>query len=42
VKLVADANILLAAVLGGQEKTVLQHPEIDEVLTSEPTLAAFE
>ena len=34
-KLVADANVLLAAVLGGQAKTVLQHPEIDEVLTAE-------
>jgi predicted nucleic acid-binding protein len=42
VKLVADANVLLAAVLGGQAKTVLQHPEIDEVLTPEPTLAEVE
>ena len=41
-KLVADANVLLAAVLGGQAKTVLQHPEIDEVLTAEPTLAEVE
>ena len=41
-KLVADANVLLAAVLGGQAKTVLQHPEIDEVLTAEATLAEVE
>ena len=41
-KLVADANVLLAAVLGGQAKTVLQHPEIDEVLTAEATLTEVE
>ena len=41
-KLVADANVLLAAVLGGQAKTVLQHPEIDDVLTAEATLAEVE
>ena len=41
-KLVADANVLLGAVLGGQAKTVLQHPEIDEVLTAEATLAEVE
>ena len=41
-KLVADANVLLAAVLGGQAKTVLQHPEIDEALTAEATLAEVE
>jgi predicted nucleic acid-binding protein len=37
VRLVADANVLLAAVLGGRAKTVLQHPEIEEVLTAEVT-----
>lgn len=37
-KLVADANVLLAAVLGGRAKAVLQHPEIEEVLTAEVTL----
>jgi len=42
VKLVADANVLLAAVLGSQAKIVLQHPEIDEVLTAEATLAEVE
>jgi len=39
VRLVADANVLLAALLGGQAKTVLQHPKIDEVLTTEVTFA---
>ena len=41
-KLVADANVLLAAVLGGRARAVLQHPEIDEVLTAEATLAEVE
>ena len=41
-KLVADANVLLSAVLGGQAKTVLQHPQIDEVLTAEATSAEIE
>jgi hypothetical protein len=35
VRLVADANVLLAAVLGGRAKAVLQHPEIEELLTPE-------
>jgi len=39
VKLVADANVLLAAVLGGRARDVLRHPEIDELLTPEITLA---
>jgi predicted nucleic acid-binding protein len=38
VRVVADANVLLAAVLGGRAKTVLQHPDIEEVLTAEVTL----
>ena len=38
-RLVADANVLLAAVLGGQAKAVLQHPEIEELLTAEKTFA---
>jgi predicted nucleic acid-binding protein len=42
VKLVADANVLLAAVLGGRARAVLQHPEIDELLTPEATLAEVE
>jgi predicted nucleic acid-binding protein len=39
VKLVADANVLLASVLGGRAKTILEHPEIEEVLTPAVTLA---
>ncbi len=38
-RLVADANVLLAAVLGGRAKAVLQHPQIDELLTAEATLS---
>ena len=38
-KLVADANVLLAALLGGRAKVVLQHPEVEELLTTEVTLA---
>lgn len=39
VRLVADANVLLSAVLGGRSKVVLEHPSVTEVLTSEATLA---
>jgi len=38
VKIAADANVLLSAVLGGRAKLILQHPEVDEVLTAEDTL----
>lgn len=33
-KLAADANVLLSAVLGGRAALVLNHPEIEEVLTT--------
>lgn len=36
-RLAADANVLLAAVLGGRARLVLRHPEIQEILTSEVT-----
>ena len=39
VRLVADANVLLSAVLGGRARVVLEHPGITEILTSEVTLA---
>jgi predicted nucleic acid-binding protein len=39
VKLAADANVLLSSVLGGRARLVLDHPEIDEVLTTEATFA---
>lgn len=38
-RLVADANVLLSAVIGGRAKAVLEHPAITEVLTAETTLA---
>jgi predicted nucleic acid-binding protein len=39
VRLAADANVLLSAVLGGCARSVLEHPNIEEVLTAEATLA---
>jgi predicted nucleic acid-binding protein len=38
VRLAADANVLLSAVLGGRAKLILTHPEITEVLTTGETL----
>jgi predicted nucleic acid-binding protein len=42
VKLVADANVLLAAVLGGRARLILVSAEIEEVLTAETTFAEVE
>jgi predicted nucleic acid-binding protein len=39
VKLAADANVLLSALIGGQAARLLRHPAIEEVLTTEATLA---
>jgi predicted nucleic acid-binding protein len=39
VKIAADANVLLSAVIGGRARLVLDHPEIDEVVTTESTFA---
>ena len=36
-KIAADANALLSAVIGGRARLVLDHPEIDEVVTTEAT-----
>ena len=41
-RLAADANVLLAAVLGGRARLILKHPRITEVLTTEATLAEVE
>lgn len=38
-KLVADANVLLSAALGGRARILLEHPAITEILTTEVTLA---
>src|SRR5438105_2368627 len=37
VRLAADANVLLSAVLGGRAKLVLFHPGIEEIVTAEAT-----
>jgi predicted nucleic acid-binding protein len=39
VKLAADANVLLSAVVGGRARDVLTHPSVEEVLTTASTLA---
>jgi predicted nucleic acid-binding protein len=39
VKLAADANVLLSAVVGGRARDVLTHPRVEEVLTTASTLA---
>ena len=41
-RLVADANVLLSAVLGGRAKLVFGHSQVEEILTSAPTLAEVE
>lgn len=38
-KLAADANALLSAVLGGRAKLILEHPRVAEVVTAEETFA---
>ena len=38
-KLAADANVLLSALIGGQAMRVLRHQAIEEILTTEATLA---
>jgi predicted nucleic acid-binding protein len=42
VKLAADANVLLSAVLGGRAKVVLSHPKIEGIFTTEVTLSEVE
>jgi predicted nucleic acid-binding protein len=39
VKIAADANALLSSVIGGRARLVLNHPEIEEVVTTEATFA---
>ncbi len=41
-RLAADANVLLSAVLGGRAKLILESPQIDEILTVEPIMAEVE
>ena len=42
VKLAADANVLLSAVLGGRAKVALTHPKIESIFTTEVTLSEVE
>lgn len=37
--IVADANVLLSALIGGQAARVFRHSRIDEILTTEATLS---
>ena len=41
-KLAADANVLLSALIGGRARLALNHPSIDEILTTGPTFAEVE
>ncbi|HET7840012.1 MAG TPA: PIN domain-containing protein, partial [Terriglobia bacterium] len=38
-RLAADANALLSAVLGGRARMALEHPDVAQVLTAEETFA---
>jgi predicted nucleic acid-binding protein len=38
VRLAANANVLLAAVLGGRSRLILDSPKIEQVFTAEPTM----
>ena len=41
-RLGADANVLLSAVLGGRARLILESPQVDEVLTVEQIMAEVE
>lgn len=41
-RIAADANVLLASVLGGRARLILTHPEVEEVLTPEAMMAEVE
>ena len=41
-RLAADANVLLSAVLGGRARLILENPQIDEILTVEQIMAEVE
>ena len=38
-RLVADADVLLSAVIGGRAKAVLEQPSVTDVFAAEATLA---
>ena len=41
-QLVADANVLLSAILGGRARVVLTHPKVETVFTTEFTFSEVE
>lgn len=41
-RLAADANVLLAAVVGGRARLILSHPGIEKVFTTESTFSEVE
>ena len=41
-RLAADANVLLSAVIGGRARLVLSHPGVEEVVTTETVFAEIE
>jgi predicted nucleic acid-binding protein len=42
VKLAADANVLLSAVIGGRARLILTHPAVEELITTETVYAEVE
>ncbi len=38
-RLVADANVLLSAAIGGRAKLIVEHPQVGEIFTTDFTLA---
>lgn len=42
VRLAADANVLLSALIGGRARLILSHPRVEQLLTTEPTMAEVE
>ena len=41
-RLAADANVLLSAVLGGRARLILESPRVDEILTVEEVVREVE
>jgi predicted nucleic acid-binding protein len=39
VRIAADANVLLSAILGGRARLILESSQIDEILTTESVVA---
>ncbi|MGA2077311.1 MAG: PIN domain-containing protein [Terriglobia bacterium] len=41
-RLAADANVLLSAVLGGRARLILEHPQVEEILAVDQIMAEVE